>query len=52
MRYFELIKKTIIVTIAIFITLVLLWLLIGFLAKKSMRIVVDENRLIKYEYRK
>ena len=52
MKYFELIKKTIIVTITVFITVILLWIIIGFITKNSIRIVSDEERLIKSEFRK
>lgn len=52
MKYFELIKKTIIVTITVFITAIILWVIIGLITKNSMRIVSDEERLIKSEFRK
>lgn len=52
MKYFELIKKTIIVTITVLTTVIMLWVIIGLITKHSMRIVSDEERLIKSEFRK
>lgn len=51
MKYSELIKKTIIVTITSVITLIVLWFLIALYIRNSIRIIPEEEQYLKQEFR-
>jgi len=51
MKYSELIKKTIVVTVTVIITLIVLCFMIALCTRNSFKIVPEEERYLKQEFR-
>lgn len=51
MKYSEFIKKTIVVIVTVIITFIILWFVIALYARNSIKIVPEEERYLKQEFK-